>query len=79
MWEEKGLLFEFSSQDKDHHPHDPHVHVWRGRAQAKFLLRAPVEAEWNSGLSSKDMRNAERIVSDRLDYMLGEWHAFFGG
>lgn len=68
---EGGFRFQFTSQDRDHHPHDSHVHaVKRGRGEARFTLWEPIEAKRNRGLSDRDISKGEGIISANLDYML---------
>lgn len=76
-WEEGGLRFSFSALDKDHHPHDPHIDVWRGGDRAEIALRRPVVVRENHGLSPNDLRKARRIVEGDFDAILRKWNKFF--
>ena len=76
IWREGPFDFGFSSRDRSHHPHDPHIHVTRDRANAKFTLN-PVTFVYNKGFKRSDLGHAEGIIRENEAYMLEEWNAFF--
>jgi hypothetical protein len=55
----------------------PHVHVERERSFAKFWLD-PVVVETSRGCGAHELREIERIVTERAGVFLGAWNAFFG-
>lgn len=69
-----GFRFYFYS----HEPNEPsHVHVDRDGASAKVWL-TPVSVARNMGYSAKDLGELLRIVRERRNRFLEDWHGFFG-
>lgn len=61
-----------------HEPNEPpHVHVDRERFSAKFWLQ-PVALARNLGFRAHELREIERIVSERRDAFLEVWHGHLG-
>lgn len=56
----------------------PHVHVARERDEAKFWLE-PVELAMNSGFPAHELREIERVATDRQEEFLEAWYGYFGG
>ena len=54
----------------------PHVHVDRDDNTAKFWL-APVALAYNIGYRAKELRDVQRIVSERADELLEAWNDYF--
>ena len=55
----------------------PHVHVRRERNVAKFWLK-DVSLASSGRFSAKELREIERIVSERQQELLEAWHDHFG-
>ena len=54
----------------------PHVHIDRDDNTAKFWL-APVALAYNIGYRAKELRDVQRIVSERADELLEAWNDYF--
>jgi hypothetical protein len=66
--------FFFYSNENDE---PPHVHVKRERMLAKFWLEVVSLAE-SKRFAAHELRDIERIVSERRVEFLEAWHDFFG-
>ena len=55
----------------------PHVHVERDENKAKFWL-APVSLEKSIGFRGHELRVIERIVAEKQQRLLDDWHEYFG-
>lgn len=55
----------------------PHVHVDRDDETAKFWL-APVALAYNIGFRARELRDIQRIVSERSAELLEAWNDYFG-
>lgn len=65
--------FFFYSADR-HEP--PHVHVEREFNRAKFWLD-PVRLTNSGGFAAAELRQIERIVTERSEQLLRVWHEYF--
>ena len=54
----------------------PHVHVISATGQAKFWLDS-VGLARSVGLSARELRQVESIVSDNREQLLRSWHEYF--
>ena len=71
-----GYRFFFYSDEGD--PREPmHVHVRRGRDNAKFWLRPEVKLAYNRGFTSAEQRRLTMIVEGRRDDIERAWNDFF--
>jgi hypothetical protein len=71
-----GYRFHFYANEGD--PREPvHIHVRRGRADAKFWLRPEVSLAYNRGFSSKVLSVLIRVIEERRDEIERDWDAFF--
>lgn len=61
------------SHDRDE---PPHVHVDRDDATAKFWL-APVALAYNIGFRARELRDIQRILTERAAEFLEAWNEFF--
>jgi hypothetical protein len=66
-------FFFFSNESAE----PPHVHVRRERNVAKFWLKE-VSLASSGRFSAKELREIERIVSERQKELLEAWHDHFG-
>ena len=55
----------------------PHVHVDRDDETAKFWL-TPVALAYNIGFRARELRDVQRIVSERSAEFLEAWNDYFG-
>ena len=55
----------------------PHVHVDRDDETAKFWL-TPVALAYNIGFRARELRDIQRIVSERSAEFLEAWNDYFG-
>ena len=55
----------------------PHIHVRRGREEAKFWLRPFVSVAYNDGLTQRELREAGLVIVRERDRMERLWNAFF--
>ena len=71
-----GFTFFFYSNEGN--PREPaHIHVRRGRDEAKFWLRKEVAVAYNEGLTARDLNRVGRIVQDHRDLFERAWHEHF--
>jgi hypothetical protein len=71
-----GYRFHFYANEGD--PREPvHIHVRRGRDDAKFWLRPEVSLAYNRGFSSKVLSDLIRVIEERRDQIERDWDAFF--
>ena len=56
-----------------------HVHVSHPDGEAKFWLRPTIELARNIGLSSVNVKDAERLVESRQQEIINAWNNHFGG
>lgn len=67
---EQGFRFHFYLND-----HLPmHVHVSKGRAEAKVLLEPAVEVAKNNGFKPQEIKRVVEIVKDNYEYLIQQWH-----
>ena len=67
-------LFFFSREESRMHVHVAHPH-----GEAKFWLEPKIELAKHVGLSTQQIREAERIVSAHLVEITDAWHKHFSG
>jgi CRISPR/Cas system-associated endonuclease Cas1 len=56
----------------------PHIHVRKGRMQAKFWLDPEVNLARAKGFQDHELRDIRRIIETYRDQILSEWEEFFG-
>ena len=62
-----------------HEPHEqPHVHIDKGGATAKFWLEKVALAR-TAGFTASELGELHRIVRDHRTALLEAWHGYFGG
>ena len=71
----RGFRFYFFSREERR----AHVHVQRAEGEAKFWLDPSVELAINSGLSSKHLMDAQRLIAEHLDEIRTAWAKHFAG
>ncbi|MCH7720760.1 MAG: DUF4160 domain-containing protein [Planctomycetes bacterium] len=55
----------------------PHVHVDRNDETVKFWL-TPVALAYNIGFRARELRDIQRLVSERAAEFLEAWNDYFG-
>ena len=55
----------------------PHVHVERGGGVAKVWL-SPVAVAYYRGMTFMELRRSMQLVEEHRDYLLEQWHDYFG-
>jgi hypothetical protein len=72
----KGYRFHFFSNEGD--PREPvHVHVTKGRADAKFWLQPEVNVAYNKGFNARALATLSRVVEERRKEIEGAWDEHF--
>jgi hypothetical protein len=56
-----------------------HIHVSHPDGEAKFWLKPTIEPARNIGLSSSQIKNAQRLVESRQQEIIDAWNNHFGG
>ena len=73
----KGYTFFFFSNEGD--PREPlHVHVRKAGASAKFWIEPQVCVAESYGLSSQELNELAKVVTDNRQLIERSWHEFFG-
>lgn len=67
-------LFFFSREEPRMHIHVAHPH-----GEAKFWLQSSLELANHTGLSGRELADAERVVARHLEEIVDAWHKHFGG
>ena len=76
VFRQDGYRFLFYSDEGD--PREPvHVHVRRGRDNAKFWLWPDVNVAYNWGFTRLEQRRIALIVEERRDEIERAWNDFF--
>jgi len=55
----------------------PHIHVEPEHMKAKFWL-SPVRLQSSGGFGRGEINRIQRLVEENREYLLREWHGFFG-
>lgn len=75
VFREGGFRFFFFSREEAR----IHVHVSHPDGEAKFWLTPTIALATSAGLSSKQAREAERLVEAHKEEIEHAWHAYFPG
>jgi hypothetical protein len=76
VFEWRGYRFHFFANEGD--PLEPvHVHVRKGRDNAKFWLWPEVSLAFNKGFSPRVLSELSRVIEQRRDEIEGLWNDFF--
>jgi Domain of unknown function (DUF4160) len=76
VFRQDGYRFLFYSDEGE--PREPvHVHVRRGRDNAKFWLWPEVKVAYNRGFNPLEQRRLALIVEQRRDEIERVWNDFF--
>jgi hypothetical protein len=68
-----GMRFHYWSRE-----HEPiHIHVTKGKSQAKFNIERGVELVENHGFKPHELALAEEVIKDNREYMLAHWNMYF--
>lgn len=67
-------LFFFSREEPRMHIHVAHPH-----GEAKFWLQPSLALAKHTGLSGRELADAERVVARHLEEIVDAWHKHFGG
>ena len=71
-----GYRFHFYSDEGD--PREPvHIHVRKGRDNAKFWLYPAVTVAYNRGFSSREQSELLRVVEQHRDEIESAWNDHF--
>ena len=71
-----GYRFHFYSDEGD--PREPlHVHVRKGRDNAKFWLYPDVTVAYNRGFSSRAQSELNRVIEQHREQIESAWHEHF--
>ena len=72
----KGYRFHFYSDEGD--PREQvHIHVRKGRDNAKFWLYPEVTVAYNRGFSSREQSELARVVEQHRDEIESAWNEHF--
>ncbi|MCI5138791.1 MAG: DUF4160 domain-containing protein [Candidatus Electrothrix sp. AR1] len=69
----KGYRFLFFSREEPR----MHVHVQCSHGEAKFWIEPSIELARNNGLSSKELRSAEKIIKEHVNEIRTAWQKHF--
>jgi hypothetical protein len=72
----KGYRFHFYS-DEGEPPEPVHIHVRKGRDNAKFWLYPEVRLAYNRGFSSREQSELARAVEENRDEIESAWNEHF--
>lgn len=76
LFREGGLRYFFYSNEGS--PREAaHVHVRRGREEAKFWLRPLVALSYNDGLSPRELREAGQVILRERERIERAWDEYF--
>ena len=71
-----GYRFHFFANEGE--PREPvHVHVRKGRDNAKFWLYPQVAIAYNKGMSPRVLSELVILIEQRRDLIEGAWNDFF--
>lgn len=71
-----SLRFMFYSNEGD--PREPvHIHIRKGRDEAKFWLGDSVSLAYNAGFDAKTLNSVQRLVEDHKDELERAWYDYF--
>ncbi|MDQ0391819.1 DUF4160 domain-containing protein [Labrys monachus] len=71
-----GFTFFFYSNEGN--PREPaHIHVRRGRDEAKFWLTPAVSLSYNDGLDARSLNRVQRMVEDHRVQLERAWNEYF--
>ena len=72
---ERGYRFFFFSREEPR----IHVHVICAVGESKFWLDPTIELARSTGMSEKQLRQAEAIIKEHGDEFRAAWHRYFDG
>jgi len=71
-----GFTFFFYSNEGN--PREPaHIHVRRGRDEAKFWLTPAVSMSYNDGLDARSLNRVQRMIEDHRVQLERAWNEYF--
>ena len=71
-----GFRFLFYSNEGD--PREPaHIHVLRGRDEAKFWLRPEIALAYNDGFNARTLNRVGKLVELHRDDLESAWYEHF--
>jgi hypothetical protein len=71
-----GFRFHFFADEGD--PREPlHIHVRKGRDNAKFWLHPQVKLAYNRGFPSHVLTQLVAVIEERRDLIESAWNEFF--
>ncbi len=76
VFEWRGYRFHFYSEEGD--PREPlHIHVRKGRDNAKFWLRPEVTLAYNRGFPPHVLSQLIPVIEQRVSLIESVWNDFF--
>ena len=76
VYRHQGFSFFFYSHEGD--PREqPHVHVRKDGAEAKFWLTPVVRRAWDRRFDARTLKIIETVVIERRQEFEEQWHVFF--
>ena len=76
VFEWNGYRFHFFADEGD--PREPvHIHVRKGRDNAKFWLHPEVAVAYNRGFPSHVLTQLVAVIEQRRTMIESAWHGFF--
>lgn len=71
-----GFKFHFYSNEGN--PREPaHIHVRKGRDEAKFWLTPTVVMAYNDGFDARTFNRIQRLVEQHREQLERAWHEYF--
>ena len=71
-------FFFYSNEGEGIARENPHIHVRKGRRQAKFWLESEIELARAKGFRDHELAEIARIIEEYRDQILEEWNEHFG-
>ncbi len=56
-----------------------HIHVAHPHGEAKFWLHPDLALAGHTGLSERELAEAERVITQHYQEIIDAWHKHFGG
>ena len=70
--------FRFLFYSNEGHPREPaHIHVLRGRDEAKFWLLPEIALAYNDGFNARTLNRIGKLVGRHRDDLESAWHEHF--
>ena len=73
VFREHGYRFFFFSREESR----MHVHVYHENGEAKFWLEPVIKLAQNFGLSTRELKEVEKLVNSHQQEITNAWHKHF--